>query len=289
MATEQLSLPFPQPQCAGKRKPHVRTPEQNQREAARARERRAALSPDALAERRRKDADYAKRRNRAARQARLLTEQQWRRDNPQEAYEAERRILEDKIIRREIADERRRVREREDRLSNPDKAHAKDHKAALRGREKKRAMAAAWRKRHQKRSVQSSVDYERRRIAVDPEYKLRKALRHRVSGALRRLLGRDAHRMLPGSGVRDLGCVIGEFKVYIESRWLAGMTWGNWGARDGWHLDHIKPLAAFDLTDREQFLEACHFTNYQPLWAIHNIQKGARLNPRPFWFPPGPG
>jgi hypothetical protein len=48
------------------------------------------------------------------------------------------------------------------------------------------------------------------------------------------------------------------------------MTWDNW-TTDGWHIDHIKPLASsFDLTDRKQFLEACHYTNLQPLWAKDN-------------------
>ena len=54
------------------------------------------------------------------------------------------------------------------------------------------------------------------------------------------------------------------------------MTWDNYGY-DGWHLDHKTPLAAFDLTDREEFLQACHYTNYQPLWSLDNLRKGAKF------------
>jgi hypothetical protein len=67
-----------------------------------------------------------------------------------------------------------------------------------------------------------------------------------------------------GSAVRDLGCTIPELMVYLEARFQEGMSWENYGA---WHLDHIKPLVLFDLTDREQFLQAAHYTNLQPLWA----------------------
>ena len=35
-------------------------------------------------------------------------------------------------------------------------------------------------------------------------------------------------------------------------------------------LDHIKPLAVFDLTDSKQLAEACHYTNMRPLWSSAN-------------------
>lgn len=79
-----------------------------------------------------------------------------------------------------------------------------------------------------------------------------------------------------GSAVRDLGCSVMEFRAHIEAQFQPGMTWGNWSPT-GWHLDHKRPLAAFDLSDREQFLQACHYTNYQPLWASENLAKGAKI------------
>ena len=77
----------------------------------------------------------------------------------------------------------------------------------------------------------------------------------------------------PGSAVSDLGCTVSELRSYLEAQFLPGMSWENMGK---WHIDHIKPLAGFDLTNRECFLEACHYTNLQPLWAVDNIRKGAR-------------
>jgi hypothetical protein len=76
-----------------------------------------------------------------------------------------------------------------------------------------------------------------------------------------------------GSAVSDLGCSIEEFKLYLESKFLPGMTWDNW-SRTGWHIDHIKPLSGFDLTDPIQLQDACKYINLQPLWASDNISKG---------------
>jgi hypothetical protein len=75
-----------------------------------------------------------------------------------------------------------------------------------------------------------------------------------------------------GSAVRDLGCSIEEFRIYLESKFQEGMSWDNYG-RDGWHMDHILPLCRFDLSDEVQLKKACHYTNLQPLWAKDNLEK----------------
>ena len=39
------------------------------------------------------------------------------------------------------------------------------------------------------------------------------------------------------------------------------------------NIDHIEPLCSFDLTDREQLLKACHYTNLRPLFKEDNLKK----------------
>jgi hypothetical protein len=98
----------------------------------------------------------------------------------------------------------------------------------------------------------------------DINFRLAKNLRSRLRHALR------SNRA--GSPVRDLGCSIEQLKVYIEQQFVPGMSWDNYTYKV-WHIDHIKPLSKFDLSDPEQFKEACHYTNLRPLWAKLNLQK----------------
>lgn len=111
--------------------------------------------------------------------------------------------------------------------------------------------------------------YRNNRVKIDIQFKLSRTLRRRLWKALR-------GNFKNGSAVKDLGCTINEFKTYLESKFQSGMTWNNWGSK-GWHIDHIKPLASFDLTDRQQLLMACHYTNLQPLWAKDNLIKSDKI------------
>ncbi len=108
-----------------------------------------------------------------------------------------------------------------------------------------------------------------RHLSKDLGARLAMVVRARLTGAIKN--GQRA-----GSAVRDLGCSIDELKKYLEVRFKPGMTWENW-SRTGWHIDHIKPLASFDLTDHTQFLQVCHYMNLQPLWAEENFAKNRKV------------
>jgi len=103
------------------------------------------------------------------------------------------------------------------------------------------------------------------RLRNDINFKLACRLRTRMNDAVK-------NNFKSGSSVRDLGCTIDYLKMYIESKFQEGMSWNNW-SKDGWHIDHIKPLHEFDLSNREEYLKACHYTNLQPLWAKENLRK----------------
>ena len=68
-----------------------------------------------------------------------------------------------------------------------------------------------------------------------------------------------------------LGCTIQDFKEYIESKFVEGMSWENHG---DWHLDHKTPVS-WGKSENEIY-ELNHYTNFQPLWEKDNLSKGNR-------------
>jgi 5-methylcytosine-specific restriction endonuclease McrA len=53
------------------------------------------------------------------------------------------------------------------------------------------------------------------------------------------------------------------------------MSWKNHGSV--WHIDHITPLAAFDLYNNEHIQRAWHYTNLRPLRSKENMQKADKI------------
>lgn len=106
----------------------------------------------------------------------------------------------------------------------------------------------------------------------DPKFKLTRNLRRRVHHALK---GRSK-----SAKTFDLiGCSVEDFKQHIESLWLEGMSWENYGPT-GWHIDHIKECHTFDLLDPQQQRECFHYSNQRPLWAKDNLSRPKQLHNR---------
>jgi hypothetical protein len=137
----------------------------------------------------------------------------------------------------------------------------------IKNKEKRKKQMKRWetknRVRRNKRKAQLRKNNINCNIACNLRGRLSKLLKGRVK---------------VGSAVRDLGCTVEFLKQYLESKFQLGMTWENYGNKKGqWSIDHIVPLSSVDLTDREQFLKVCHYTNLQPLWHIDNLIKGNRI------------
>lgn len=72
-----------------------------------------------------------------------------------------------------------------------------------------------------------------------------------------------------------LGCSVSFFRQWLEARFLPGMTWENYGSE--WHVDHIVPIAEFDLTKKKDARQCFNFSNMRPLWKADNLAKGRKI------------
>jgi hypothetical protein len=108
--------------------------------------------------------------------------------------------------------------------------------------------------------------YKKKKLKNDPVFKLIETLRHRVYLAVK-----DKNAIKQYKYKEYIGCSRAELINHLEKQFKPGMTLRNHGK---WHIDHIKPCAAFDKTDPKWELKCFHYTNLQPLWAHENIKKG---------------
>lgn len=100
--------------------------------------------------------------------------------------------------------------------------------------------------------------------SLDPKWKVVSSLRRRMN----KLIKRGKAGSTRFSSLSD--CSPAEMVIWIQSKFTGGMTWANHGQ---WHIDHVRPIASFDLYDPVQVSACMHFTNLQPLWAKDNLVK----------------
>ena len=184
--------------------------------------------------------------------------------------------------------EKNNLKRREDRINNPQKYREQDRISKLKHADKvkirkqnyyqknkeriqakQRAYKFASPENHEKHKAYFRK-YGLARRKNDINFKLAENFRKRIHKVIK-CECKSLH------SAEYIGCSIDDFKQYIQSKFKDGMTWDNYGPK-GWHLDHIIPLASFDLTDLEQQKKALNYTNMQPLWWLDNLKKGSKLD-----------
>lgn len=189
-----------------------------------------------------------------------------------------------RIYRAENA-ERITEQKRLKRLENLEAERERGRIRRLENLEREKARCAAWYKENKQRHMDGVKDWvarnpERRR-KISNAHKERK--RSTPQGRLESNISRGVHRGLkPGAKANTptfkiLPYTPDELRAHLESLFLPGMTWENYG-RSGWHVDHIRPLASFnyETPDDPEFKEAWALSNLQPLWWLDNISKGSK-------------
>lgn len=142
---------------------------------------------------------------------------------------------------------------------------SKDNKEYLKKKHTK------WREDNREHVNKYAREYEAKRCASDPKYKLGKRTRTALYTCLK-----EANIAKYRSTFVLLGYTIEELMVHLEALFTVGMTWDNYGE---WHVDHKIPMNSFQFesTDDIGFKECWKLSNLQPLWGPDNLSKGTKL------------
>ena len=98
------------------------------------------------------------------------------------------------------------------------------------------------------------------------------AMKVRLRNLIRNSFRRGGYKNFNTSTENVIGMTYDEFKKYLESRFLNGMSWDN---RGEWHIDHIIPLSS--AKSEQELISLCHYSNLQPLWGEDNMKKGDKV------------
>jgi hypothetical protein len=110
-------------------------------------------------------------------------------------------------------------------------------------------------------------EYRIKRRKIDHLFRLSTNIRSMISTCIK-----SNGLVKKKSTEKIIGCSFLELRMYIEDKFLDGMSWENYGK---WHMDHIVPISYAMCED--ELYELNHYSNFQPLWSIDNLSKGNRF------------
>lgn len=154
---------------------------------------------------------------------------------------------------------------RERYKEDPDRYKEAENRRRRENREVYNQRSLSYQKKNKDRVNQRHREWESKQRECNEQFKLRSYIRQNLNNALKR----DSVKCI---AAQHLGCSIVFYKDYLSKQFKDGMNWENRGVL--WNVDHIIPLSAFDLTDSDQLIKACHYTNTQPLYIVENNKKG---------------
>ena len=119
------------------------------------------------------------------------------------------------------------------------------------------------------RKVEATLRQSKRR-AADVRIKISTNISQRMYASLKK-----NKQGLHWEGV--VGYSAKELMSHLEGQFKNGMSWANYGSY--WHVDHKIPIVAFNFKTVSDidFKKCWALENLQPLEAVLNMRKGARL------------
>lgn len=177
---------------------------------------------------------------------------EWRKNNPEKVKE---KNIKHSIYMKKTKEERKTKR-REYYAKNKEKITEQHRKYQNENREKIRESRRDYYRQ-----------YMRERRKIDPNFKLLTRMRDFNRRCVEAIKGIKNWR------TKDvLGYTPEQLRLNIESKWLTGMSWENYGE---WHIDHVESIKSHIDNGVTDIKIINALTNLQPLWAFDNLSKGA--------------
>ena len=138
------------------------------------------------------------------------------------------------------------------KLNNPE-----NYKLSNSNRSKK------WEEKNKEYRKKNKNNYSTQRLKNDPLFKLSRNIRIRINEFIKNK---------SKSTELIVGLPFIELKLFLEQKFIHGMSWDNYG---DWHIDHKKPICKFDKESKISTINS--LSNLQPLWASENLSKGGKF------------
>jgi len=197
------------------------------------------------------DEFYQIKRPKPCKECNRAAARQWRLDNPEKARQTS-------VTDYQTHKDRYKARAKAWKEANPDKVQ-----------ESRQRTGPEYERRNAERRREQRRERYRERYQTDPHYVARRRLQSSLRQALRFA---STKKTVTTFGL--IGCPIQDLVKHLEAQFQPGMSWDRLGEIE---IDHIVPIASFDLSDPEQQKKCFHYTNLRPLWREDNRKKGAKI------------
>lgn len=175
--------------------------------------------------------------------------------------------------RRERNKEARRIQNRERKERNRDAIEARRRELYFLRHEESLKREALKREKHRERVRHTSREAKRRERAAKPEEVRKQAREFYRRNHIRVRLRNRVNQALRHQKVRK-ALTVAEYGIDVAA--IAAHLGPCPGDPSEWHIDHIRPLSSFNLTDAEQVKVAFAPENHQWLLAVENLRKHAK-------------
>jgi len=139
--------------------------------------------------------------------------------------------------------------------------------------ERKKDYNKQYRIKNKKHLNEQKKQYLKNKRATDLEYKLKDNIRGRINSSIRKQLNKGAVKCARTRQL--LGIPMDKYIRWIEFQFKDGWTWEDKGTI--FHIDHVYPIAAHDLSKKEEQFKAFNWRNTRPMCKKENASKGAKI------------